>query len=265
MTARSLLPVLMLLAFAAAPARGAPPGDSPAEKEPVPPAKAEHAEIEQGYRKARSEYYRQRREHAENEQAENPAPKPTPPEPEWIAKHMAAAQRYAGTEDAVPFLLSAVSIGARPLPSVAQKALKTLASDHVASPRLTDLTFSLIYHGRELEGRSAEDALDRIYDGTPHADVKAAMLYAGVAIEKRHAPQPSEARTADMVATLEKAIAHAPESRWAGLAKGDIYELQHLQIGMTAPDIVGEDLDGVPFQLSDYRGKVVVLDFWGDW
>jgi hypothetical protein len=32
-----------------------------------------------------------------------------------------------------------------------------------------------------------------------------------------------------------------------------------------APEIAGEDLDGVPFRLSDYRGKVVLLDFWGDW
>jgi hypothetical protein len=35
--------------------------------------------------------------------------------------------------------------------------------------------------------------------------------------------------------------------------------------GQPAPEIVGEDLDGVPFRLSDYRGKVVVLDFWGHW
>jgi len=37
------------------------------------------------------------------------------------------------------------------------------------------------------------------------------------------------------------------------------------QIGEPAPEIVGEDIDGVPFKLSDYRGMVVVLDFWGDW
>ena len=38
-----------------------------------------------------------------------------------------------------------------------------------------------------------------------------------------------------------------------------------LDIGEVAPDIVGTDVDGVEFKLSDYRGKVVVLDFWGDW
>ena len=36
-------------------------------------------------------------------------------------------------------------------------------------------------------------------------------------------------------------------------------------IGCTAPDIAGVDLDGVTFKLSDYKGKVIFLDFWGDW
>ena len=36
-------------------------------------------------------------------------------------------------------------------------------------------------------------------------------------------------------------------------------------IGELAPEIEGVDLDGVEFKLSDYRGKVVMLDFYGDW
>jgi cytochrome oxidase Cu insertion factor (SCO1/SenC/PrrC family) len=44
-----------------------------------------------------------------------------------------------------------------------------------------------------------------------------------------------------------------------------IRNVPNLKVGKTAPDIAGKDLDGKPFKLSDYRGKVVVLDFWGHW
>lgn len=36
-------------------------------------------------------------------------------------------------------------------------------------------------------------------------------------------------------------------------------------IGQMHPEITGPDTDGVEFNLSDYRGKVVMVDFWGDW
>ena len=31
------------------------------------------------------------------------------------------------------------------------------------------------------------------------------------------------------------------------------------------PEIDGDDLDGTRFTLSDHRGKVVLLTFWGHW
>jgi thiol-disulfide isomerase/thioredoxin len=48
-------------------------------------------------------------------------------------------------------------------------------------------------------------------------------------------------------------------------AKTQLYELNHLTVGKVAPGIKGEDLDGKKFKLSDYRGKVVVLNFWASW
>ncbi len=48
-------------------------------------------------------------------------------------------------------------------------------------------------------------------------------------------------------------------------AKRELFIIRHLSIGRVAADIAGEDIDGVKFKLSDYRGKVVLLDFWGDW
>ncbi|MDB5390531.1 MAG: hypothetical protein JWM11_6177 [Planctomycetaceae bacterium] len=49
------------------------------------------------------------------------------------------------------------------------------------------------------------------------------------------------------------------------LAKSSLFEIQNLSVGKVAPDIVGEDLDGQAFKLSDYRGKVVLLSFWASW
>jgi thiol-disulfide isomerase/thioredoxin len=48
-------------------------------------------------------------------------------------------------------------------------------------------------------------------------------------------------------------------------ARAELFELRHLGIGQSAPDIEGEDLAGARFKLSDYRGKVVLLVFWASW
>ena len=49
------------------------------------------------------------------------------------------------------------------------------------------------------------------------------------------------------------------------LARGELFELRHLKIGMIAPEIQGVDAEGRAFKLSDYRGKMVVLTFSGNW
>jgi hypothetical protein len=48
-------------------------------------------------------------------------------------------------------------------------------------------------------------------------------------------------------------------------ARAELKALQTLRVGKPAPDIKAPDLDGKEFKLSDYRGKVVLLDFWGNW
>lgn len=51
-------------------------------------------------------------------------------------------------------------------------------------------------------------------------------------------------------------------STYAEIASSALNEIRHLGLGTMAPDIVGEDTNGVKFKLSDYRGKVVLLSFW---
>jgi thiol-disulfide isomerase/thioredoxin len=48
-------------------------------------------------------------------------------------------------------------------------------------------------------------------------------------------------------------------------AETELFVIRNLSVGKVAPDIEGTDSDGKRFKLSDYRGKVVVLDFWALW
>lgn len=47
-------------------------------------------------------------------------------------------------------------------------------------------------------------------------------------------------------------------------AKSALYALRHLSPGKPAPALEGNDEDGKPMKLSDYRGKVVLLYFWNE-
>lgn len=44
-----------------------------------------------------------------------------------------------------------------------------------------------------------------------------------------------------------------------------LYEMENLAIGCTVPEIEGKDATGAAFKLGDYRGKNILLVFWGSW
>lgn len=94
--------------------------------------------------------------------------------------------------------------------------------------------------------------------------------YAGKAEADRLAsanPDALEARAVALYERVRDEFADVPGSRGPlGERAGRVlFEIAHLGVGKPAPEIEGEDIDGVTFKLSDYRGKVVLLDFWGDW
>jgi peroxiredoxin len=45
-------------------------------------------------------------------------------------------------------------------------------------------------------------------------------------------------------------------------AHTSLHDLEYLSIGAEAPRLMGKDFDGKPFDLADYRGRVVLVTFW---
>ena len=66
-----------------------------------------------------------------------------------------------------------------------------------------------------------------------------------------------------VLAHLDGIARTRPEA--AGLVAGPRKMISTLTVGKLAPEVAGRDLDGKPFKLSDYRGKVVLLVFSAEW
>jgi hypothetical protein len=74
-------------------------------------------------------------------------------------------------------------------------------------------------------------------------------------------------KAAKIAAEAEDLLGRAKEAggNFARQADDALFLLQKLSVGKVAPDIDGEDMEGKKFKLSDYRGKVVVIDYWAFW
>ena len=64
---------------------------------------------------------------------------------------------------------------------------------------------------------------------------------------------------------VDEVLSRWPDSRQAQSLRGRAFAERNLQVGMTAPPLTGSDVDGQPLALADFRGRVVLVDFWGFW
>lgn len=67
------------------------------------------------------------------------------------------------------------------------------------------------------------------------------------------------------VEQLQNRLKQLKSRTLAEAAQAKLDEIQNLVAGKPAPEIEGEGVDGKKFKLSDYRGKAVLLVFWGTW
>jgi len=146
----------------------------------------------------------------------------------------------------------------------AREAIENLVAAHVDSKAIAGLVRELEY-AEGLDPAFVEQSLNTIAEKSPAEGVQVAARFAIVnsLIRGGDGPKAKRDRARELLVGMQASVDEV------SLANHNIeralFEVDNLQIGMQAPDFEAVDADGVSFKLSDYRGKVVVVDFWGFW
>jgi len=167
--------------------------------------------------------------------------------------------------------------------AVAKTASDLLLKYHVDNPKIADSVLTL---GR---GGSDETAafLKAVLNKNPDKSAKGRAAYAliGLSADKvEKAKSDDEAKKFETEAIgyatrVEKEFADVEQFKIPANSKMEprllgklaakeaksIPNIRKLMVGKVVPEVEGEDADGATFKLSDYRGKVVLIDFWGHW
>jgi hypothetical protein len=146
-------------------------------------------------------------------------------------------------------------------------AVQTLLEEHIQSPVMEELTGQLRYATYEHGEAPVVEALRAIVAESPHEKVRASALFTlgAVLLESESEASKKEGRGCFEAVIAEYGALARRDSTYRAAAEAYLFELDHLQIGMAAPDFESSDENGVKWKLSDYKGKVVVVDFWGFW
>ena len=174
------------------------------------------------------------------------------------------AEQHRGTPPAVTALAAALPLTGRDV-ELKKQIQDQLLEDHINDKRLVPAIAGL--------GRDAK-LLQQLIENSESREVRGVASYFDVQRLKGRGLTEKNAET--VIAAMEKVqkeygdvelIAAGGRSRGklGKLIAAELFSFRNLRIGKEAPEIAAADLDGVDFKLSDYRGKVVVLDFWGDW
>lgn len=223
---------------------------------------------------------------------------PVPPLHEFAERFLDFARRNASSTWAIDALVWVTVNAPESQPQTAQtwkQAIEILERDHPGA----DALYPVVKRLEENFTRSfpAVRFLRAVADKNPNADIRGQACYSLSQILKLrleiirelHGPdsakverrlldsfgkefiqqlkqEDSEKIVAEIVKLLERvrdefAEYGHPRGTLGEAATGDLFEIKHLAVGYVAPSIEGEDLDGKPFQLGEYRGKVVLLVF----
>lgn len=152
-------------------------------------------------------------------------------------------------------------------PDLYARATDVLVTRHMDTLALYGLSLELVYGTAPWSAAIARDGLRRIVAGTRRDDLRAGAL-AELALLVGLEPSFGGEGRAEAQALLTRIEAEFADQDFIGMtgrefAVGARHEIEQLRVGAVAPDFELPDADGGRLRLSDLRGRVVLLDFWG--
>ncbi len=137
-----------------------------------------------------------------------------------------------------------------------------LIKEHGESPQLG----LLVEYQYVLKKDQRKELCNKMLEVSPHSSVKAAAHFGLARLGPARSPE-GEPNPHYQALMMEYANEPWRLTTFGAIANAYLnpHSADALAVGETAPEIVGVNHKGEPMRLSDYRGKVVMLDFWGNW
>lgn len=266
----SLLATLAVVTFAASFPMCWAQGEKPLADQ-VAAIKQAHAELEKWF-------------YAELRGARNDSPKVSAANKKYREegrKHAAALQQIIDENPTDPGTFEAALVLVRDVRyPLNDKQAQSLIDHHAAHPKLGLLSFELRHReGEEWARRILESAAEKHPQRSTRGQATFSLgdYYRLGARPFGPAPPQNVAerllkKAADYYQQTIKEYndVTTPDGKWKLGERAEhelkrLRNLANLHVGKSAPPIEGTDLEGKPLRLQDYRGKVVVVVFWGSW
>ncbi len=149
-------------------------------------------------------------------------------------------------------------------PAPAFEAFGILINDHPNSDELIPVVGVIWSAGRD--NPHTAEGLRQLSEDSENRDVRGGALFGLAKLLESADATKDEAFEIYRKITADYAdVASTRGSTLGEMSAGALFEAEHLQVGMAVPDIASVDETNAAFKLSDYKGKVVLVDFWGFW
>jgi hypothetical protein len=186
---------------------------------------------------------------------------------EFKALFEAFAAKHAGTEEALTaklWVLQNVGWLREKGRAEATRLAEEIVAEYPKSKQIGKISeWPFLFTAKKLEGY-----LEKMFENSPHDEVKGAALLGLARLARRNGTAGRE-KAAEMLKTVKEKYGDIPFRFTTCGRMADAllnpYKPEDLEVGKKAPELEGMLVDGKKIKLSDLKGKVVVLDFWGDW